>query len=423
MLAPYNIAHIFDKKNDLTLLFGNKYNGDIYDTSVPGNPRLICSSGAPFVKVSNRSEIPEKIIKTNPSYDATLIRVYFHANRWHLSTRKHIEAFDKTWNPGKYTFGQLFEKFVRFDDLDLHLNRNKAYTFLLLSPDIQNVLPNDTLELIHVYTYDSELHVFEPFPYNRPKFAGQGNCTKISGWLDNMTIKKIIDGEEKTKEMIKTVLPRPQRGFLFTGESGQVYQMDFKYFHLWESIVQNRPWKMVFYDLLKKKVTQKPMEISLERFFAFYSSQPFFPTYLYFQHIAKYIIQCYNQGVTPTQPTILQIWYHILARNHRTSLTQAFVLRQIVYQKYSLLEELLNSEFCPILIEKPPVPTEEDFGEIKTLEDLESMELEEQGQEPPEALLELEEQEPLVLAEPEAPSPVDEEGSLPVEEVRSVVVE
>lgn len=272
-----------------------------------------------------------------------------------------------------------------------------------------------------MYTYDSDLHIFEPFPSNRPKFAGQSSYSKMGGWLENMTVKKIIDGEEITKELVKTVLPRPQRGFLFIGESGRTYQLDFKYFKLWESIIQNRPWKMVFLDLLKKKVTEKPMEISLERFFAFYSSQAFLPTYLYFQHIAKYIIQCYEQGVTPSQPTVLQIWYHVLARNQRTVLTQAFVLRQIVYQKYSLLEELLKSEFCPILIKKPPVPSEEEFGEIKSLEDLESMELLEQEEQIPSKPGEEKKLEELVVVEtfaaPEESNLVDEEGTHPDEEV------
>ena len=268
MLSTYNSAHIFDKKNNLTLLFGELYNGDIYDISNSQSPKLICSSGLPFIKINNRGEIREKIVKTNPSYDATLLRVYFHGNCWHLSTRKHLEAFNKTWNPGKYTFGELFEQFVKFDNLDLHLDKQKAYSFLLLSPDIQNILPNETLELIHVYTYDSELQIFEPFPTNRPKFAGLGTYSRMGGWLENMTVKKIINGEEQSKEIVKAVLPRPQRGFLFTGESGRIYQLDFKFFQQWESIIQNRPWKMVFLDLLKKKVTDKPMEISLDRFFA-----------------------------------------------------------------------------------------------------------------------------------------------------------
>ena len=378
MLSSYNSAHIFDKKNNLTLLFGENYNGDIYDTSIPESPRLICSSGPPFIKVENRGQIQEKIVKTNASYDATLLRVYFYNDKWQLSTRKQIEAIDKTWNPRKYRFGEFFERFVKFDELDLFLDKQKAYSFLLLTPDIQNVLPNDTLELIHVYTYDSALHVFEPFPLNRPAFARQGGCSRMGGWLEKISIKKIIDEEEQTKELLKTVLPRPQRGFLFTGESGRVYQLDFKYFQLWESIIQNRPWKIVFLDLLKKKVTDKPMEISLERFFAFYSNQCFLPMYLYFQHIAKYIIQCYEQGVTPTQPTVLKIWQHVLDRNQCSVLTQAFVLRQVVYQKYSLLEELVDSEFCPILIKKPPILCEGELDEIKCLEDLEASELMEQ---------------------------------------------
>ncbi len=371
MVSSFNNSHIFDKKDDLALLFGENYNGDIYKNYLYSqNPKLVCSSGAPFIKVSDRGKIVEKIIKTIPSYDATLLRVFFHKDRWYLSTRKHIDSFDKTWNPGKYTFGQLFEEFVKFDELDLHLDRVKSYSFLLLSSDIQNVLPNDTLELIHVYTYDSALNYFDPFPINRPKFSGLGTHTRMGGWLENLTIKKIINGEEKTKKIVKTVLSRPQRGFLFVGESGRIYQLDFKYFQLWESIIQNRPWKTVFYDLLKKKVTEKKMEISLEKFFAFYANQYFFATYLYLQHIAKYIIQCYEQGVVPTQPIVLKIWYHVLDRNQRINLTNAFVFRQIVFQKYSLLDELIESEFCPILIKKPLI-SEKEVEDVKTLEDLE----------------------------------------------------
>lgn len=364
-IAPYNVAFTFDKTETLSLLFGTDYNGDVYDTSDPSNPKLICSSGRPFIKVKHRKEIQEKILRTAPSFDATLIRLFWHNGKWYMATRKHIDAFDNTWPPSPLSFGELFEHFVAFDKLDAVLNQDEAYTFLLIAPELQNVLPNDSLELLHVYTFNRVTQKHEANPIQKPHFARKIVCSRITGWLEDVKMAKLVDGEEKTKRISITKMTRPQRGWLFTGESRRVYQLDFHFYENMENIIQNRPWKMVFFDLLKKKVTDKPMEISLDHFFEFYKNENFLAKWLYLQHIAKYICQCYNQGVTPSQPTVRQIWEHVLARNKRITLAESFVLRQIVFQKYVVLDALLASQFYPALINAPPLVeiTEEDCFE------------------------------------------------------------
>lgn len=354
--ALYNPAFIFDKieKENLCLLFGPDFNGDIYDTSNPSSPKLICSSGKPFLKIQHRKQIFEKILRTTPSFDATLLRIFWHNEKWYLSTRKHIDAFDNTWQNSS-TFGALFENFVAFENLDLFLDQDQAYTFLLVSPEIQNVLPNENLELLHVYTYNRVTDHHEDQPIRKPHFARKIVTSRITGWMDEIKMKRMVDGEEQTKSIAVTKMARPQRGWLFTGqETRRVYQLDFHYFEKMENVVQNRPWKMVFYDLMKKKVTDKPMEMTLESFFEFYKNENFLAKWLYLQHIAKYICQCYKQGVAPTQTIVKQIWDTVLERNKRTTLTNSFVLRQIVYQKYVVLDALLASEFYPVLITPPP---------------------------------------------------------------------
>ena len=83
------------------------------------------------------------------SEEGTLLRVFFHDHRWHLSTFKRIDAFQSRWSSIK-TFGELFMEAVSyyftygagkgkldFEEEDLFdvlcntFDRNLVYTFLL----------------------------------------------------------------------------------------------------------------------------------------------------------------------------------------------------------------------------------------------------------------------------------------------------
>jgi len=356
-IEPYKKEAIHDVKDggQLLLLFSPEHNGDIY--SVPDgneNPKLICSSGRPLTKVLHRGEIHEKIVRTVASFDATLLRLFFYKDRWYLSSRKRIDATVQSWRPFKYTFGELFEKFAKFDRLDSYLQRDLAYTFLLISPDIQNVLPNKQLELIHCYTFNSRTQKHYPYNYRKPSFAGV-NYSRLTGWTQEVKAP-VTDNDKSSKTIIQSQLKRPQRGLIYIGQSGQSYQMDYHFFTKWQFWVEGRDWQQCFFQLLKFYVCGKKKNLLMD-FCRFYEEKGFLQTFVYFKHMSCYFVQCFEQGIIPQTPELIHILYLNILKKHNKlkKMTNEFTLRILAFQPYSLLNQFVDLNFQPILIEPPEV--------------------------------------------------------------------
>ncbi len=80
-------------------------------------------------------EINLKEYKITPLKEGTCIRVFFHNNKWFITTHRKLDAYKSKW--GKESFGHLFEKSVKYktnlgvDEFLSHLNKNLSYTFLI----------------------------------------------------------------------------------------------------------------------------------------------------------------------------------------------------------------------------------------------------------------------------------------------------
>lgn len=82
-----------------------------------------------------------------PSFEGTIIRVFFDGVSWHVSTHKRINAFTSRWG-GPASFGDLFRQAVEattgksYNDFFSLLNTNVQYVFLLLAtPQTRIVSP------------------------------------------------------------------------------------------------------------------------------------------------------------------------------------------------------------------------------------------------------------------------------------------
>lgn len=79
--------------------------------------------------------------------DGSLMKMWFHNGRWHLSTNGTIDAFKAPINESKYTFGQIFEYILEIDISsfaeECDLNPNFTYLFEMVSPETRVVIPYD----------------------------------------------------------------------------------------------------------------------------------------------------------------------------------------------------------------------------------------------------------------------------------------
>ena len=340
-IPPYDPSKVSTTYGNLQLLFSNVHNGDIYDFSKTP-PFLICSSGPPLKRVKHKSNIPETIERMIPSFDGTLIRIYYFDDTWYFSSRKHIKAENGTWPCKKNvkTFKQIFEEFCKFENFDIYLNRSKSYTFLLLSKSIQNVLPNlkNELFLISVFDRDSKIICANPLPIDRPSWASQIINSSICGQYSN------------TIDNIQLEIVRPQRGFLYYTTEGNIFQIDYNYFQKWESVIQNKPWQVVFYEMLKLQVTKKQMSVSLNEFCTFYKDNgiyDFQKQLILLYKIADVI--CFWDVVTSDELRknylLNSIFLTICAKNKSELIpTHSFCVRQIAFMKYLFLDELFSKQ-------------------------------------------------------------------------------
>lgn len=63
-----------------------------------------------------------------PSYEGTLVRLYYHKGSWRLSTHKKLSAFKSRW-ASRHSFGDIFIKNIR-DIYNINLPEDKVFEWL-----------------------------------------------------------------------------------------------------------------------------------------------------------------------------------------------------------------------------------------------------------------------------------------------------
>ena len=101
----------------------------------------------PFKKFFNYGESAAESIDWSSAYvtekiDGSLMKVWFHKGKWHLSTNGTIDAFKTNVNDLNLTFGDLFEQALGYDvqKLGSFLNPTYTYCFELTTPESRVVI-------------------------------------------------------------------------------------------------------------------------------------------------------------------------------------------------------------------------------------------------------------------------------------------
>jgi len=133
--------------NEEMVLF---FNGVIIDKNTL---KIVCYT---FDKCLEDENLDMKLLEgelyVEPAFEGTLIRVYYAENKWNLSTKKMIDAYNAKWISSK-SFGELFSELFDVNLLP-QLNINYCYSFLMSHNDNNIVLKYDHNFLIHINTID-----------------------------------------------------------------------------------------------------------------------------------------------------------------------------------------------------------------------------------------------------------------------------
>lgn len=132
-----------------------------------------------FYKFFNVQEVFADIIdwpnsKVRAKIDGSMMSVWHHNGKWHLSTSGAIDAYNTPVNGTKLSFGQVFEKAlvnngITWQQLCASLCIDYCYTFELVSPETRVVIPYEKADLYLIGVRDmstlEELNI-EDIPNN-----------------------------------------------------------------------------------------------------------------------------------------------------------------------------------------------------------------------------------------------------------------
>ena len=150
---PYNIIikrdgdYILLKYNqlgsDFSLPIVRECRGSIFYLNEDGIYECVCRAFDKFGNVHesyiptidwNSAAVEEKI-------DGSLIKVWYHNGKWHVSTNGTIDAYKAEVDDEGYTFGSLFDEALRDTDIWDSFNKNMVYMFELVSPKSRVTIP------------------------------------------------------------------------------------------------------------------------------------------------------------------------------------------------------------------------------------------------------------------------------------------
>jgi hypothetical protein len=165
--SPYNIKMVWS--NNLLLLNANKNS----DTSLPAvrqsnglvvdsdTKQVVCYSFNLMQEYSSDNEQLNNELRSNwrdytvqRLFDGTVIRLVYYNNKWCTMTLKSTNAAKVYWS-SRSSFEELFFSAANNLQLDQSaLNTNYCYTFILMHPDNQLVVPYNRPNLYLLCTYD-----------------------------------------------------------------------------------------------------------------------------------------------------------------------------------------------------------------------------------------------------------------------------
>jgi hypothetical protein len=160
------------------------------------------------------------------SYEGALIRMFYHNDKWYLTTHRKLNAFKSTWG-GTESYGTSFKNAIRaeinnnqalkdacgntdgnfYDDFQTILDKSKQYTFLVCNTETNRIVctPSSMPKLFHVGTFtggdldiDDDIFVTKPREH---KFTNQLEINNFVNGTDPYVTPGVICFAPGNKQM------------------------------------------------------------------------------------------------------------------------------------------------------------------------------------------------------------------------------
>ena len=162
---PYNIIvkrdedYILLKYNQLSSDFSipivRECRGSIFYQNEDGKYECVCRAFDKFFNQgeANAIKIDWHSVVVEEKVDGSLIKVWHHNNKWHVSTNGTIDAYNAEVDDTGWTFGRLFNKAIEPllpDTFFNGLDKNMTYMFELVSPRSRCTISYPTTKLYYL---------------------------------------------------------------------------------------------------------------------------------------------------------------------------------------------------------------------------------------------------------------------------------
>tara|TARA_Y100000389_G_scaffold120659_2_gene118008 strand:+ start:1940 stop:3010 length:1071 start_codon:yes stop_codon:yes gene_type:complete len=177
---PYDKKPEYNSQDDIYKLY---LKGAVIDINTN---RVICLPPIKSLDISTESENQDGAIYQS-LIDGTMINLFYHGDKWIISTRSEIGGYNKWTN--KKSFRQMFDECCELDCDSL--DKDMSYSFVMKHIENRNVSPvnNNELILVEVYNF-SEDNVKKLEREEYPEL----NCIIHDIYTDREELMKLFQG-------------------------------------------------------------------------------------------------------------------------------------------------------------------------------------------------------------------------------------
>ena len=277
-----------------------------------------------------------------PALEGTVIRMFFHSDRWWVCTNKKLDAYKSKWG-STTSFGEYFEKAISkttgtdFEIFKNSLEKEKKYIFLLRPNSETRVVSKiytGASEVLHLSTFNNGVFEYDNLSIGIP-----------------VNIGLLIDTFSELVDNISTFVPEKSQGVLCfnkkTGEQIKIYNE--KYYNM-QSLRGNQP-SIMFRYLQVRQTFQERDFITLysehkESFDKYENALVNVSTILHYLYIERYVKKNYME-LPPEQHYILKqchSWYLNNRDPHpEIKVTREKVLEVVNAQPATVLNKLIKA--------------------------------------------------------------------------------
>ena len=361
-----DLAVIFnDSNSNIENEFVRFFNGVIIDKNTL---KIVCYT---FDKCMEDNVINKELFDTDmiiqPVFEGTLIRVFYHNDRWNISTKKMINAFNAKWASEK-SFGEMFnEIFGDYSEYSKVLpNTNYCYSFLMGHKE-NNIIKNDNNYIIHLNTIDLENNIEIDFQLNNES----RNISHINNYKsDIMNMNQ--ESMENYINSLKNNISMNEIGYMFINKDGIRQKFIKNNYNEIRELWGNTNNRLFRYLHLRKNPD------TLKKYLDTFSvDKQLFLTYeTYLMNIATFILNIYrNRHISKSITKVPFYLRDIIYKVHGLYLQSK---NKVSFQDINvLLHDLDEKKFCFIInhIEKDKKKIEEEKQKVVVENDVQDVEM------------------------------------------------